>query len=266
VRFSLAYQLLGRGAFEEAWPFYEARIEIPAYQIRKPRFSFPEWQGQPVGALLVYPEQGLGDQIMFARYAALLQARGVQVTMVAPTPLARLFRTLGVGVLEGAEGVAAPRCDAWALAGSLPRFLGLHAPAAYVSSLPGGQGIGVVTRGNPTHAKDAQRSVPAEVAAELLRLPGAVSLEPEDTGAKDFEDTRRLISGLERVIAVDTAVAHLAAAMGKPTWLLVSHDPDWRWGWDGETTPWYPSVRIFRQTTPGDWRPVLNQVRQSLGG
>jgi hypothetical protein len=266
VRFSLAYQLLGRGAFEEAWPLYEARVEIPAYQIRKPRFSFPEWRGEQVRSLLVYPEQGLGDQIMFARYAALLQARGVQVTMVAPTPLARLFRTLGVGVLEGAEGVAAPRCDAWALAGSLPRFLGLHAPAAYVSSLPGGQGIGVVTRGNPTHAKDAQRSVPAEVAAELLRLPGAVSLEPEDTGAKDFEDTRRLISGLERVIAVDTAVAHLAAAMGKPTWLLVSHDPDWRWGWDGETTPWYPSVRIFRQTTPGDWRPVLNQVRQSLGG
>jgi ADP-heptose:LPS heptosyltransferase len=171
---------------------------------------------------------------------------------------------LGVNVLEGAQGLSVPRCDAWTLAGSLPRFLGVHAPKAYLSSLPDGQGTGVATRGNPTHAKDAQRSLPAALAAELKALPGAVSLEPEDTGAKDFEDTRRRIAGLERVIAVDTAVAHLAAAMGKPTWLLVSHDPDWRWGWEGETTPWYPSVRIFRQTTPGDWRPVLDEVRAAL--
>jgi hypothetical protein len=264
VRFSLAYQLLGRGAFDEAWPLFEARTEIPAYQIRKPRFSFPEWTGGPVRSLLIYPEQGLGDQIMFARYAALLQARGVQVTMVAPAPLTRLFRTLGVNVIEGGEGVSVPRCDAWVLAGSLPRFLGVHAPKAYLSSLAGGQGTGVVTRGSPSHVKDALRSLSAGLAAELMSLPGAVSLEPGDTGAKDFEDTRRLISGLERVVAVDTAVAHLAAAMGKPTWLLVSHDPDWRWGWEGETTPWYPSVRIFRQTTPGDWGPVLAQVRAAL--
>lgn len=264
VRFSLAYQLLGRGAFEEAWPLYEARVEVPENGIRKPRFSFPEWRGEPVGSLLVYPEQGLGDQIMFARYAALLQARGVKVTMVAPTPLVRLFRTLGVTVLEGAEGLAVPRCDAWALAGSLPRFLGVHGPASYLASLAGGQGTGVVARGNPTYAKDAQRSLPPAFAEELMALPGAVSLDPRDTGAGDFEDTRRLIAGLERVVAVDTAVAHLAAAMGKPTWLLVSHDPDWRWGWVGEKTPWYPSVRTFRQPAPGDWRSVLDEVRRSL--
>jgi hypothetical protein len=265
VRFSLAYQLLGRGAFDEAWPLYEARTEIPDYRIRKPQFNFPEWQGEPVGSLLIYPEQGHGDQIMFARYAALLKRRGVKVTMVAPTPLVRLFRTLGVNVLEGAQGLGVPHCDAWALAGSLPRFLGVHAPAAYFTAPPGGQGIGVVGRGNPTHVKDAQRSLPPELAAELKALPGAVSLEPEDTGAADFEDTRRLIGGLERVISVDTAVAHLAAAMGKPVWLLVHHDPDWRWGWAGETTPWYPSVRVIRQTTPGDWRGVLDQVRGALG-
>jgi hypothetical protein len=264
VRFSLAYQLLGRGAFEEAWPLYEARTEVPQYEIRKPTFSFPEWGGEPVGSLLIYPEQGLGDQIMFARYAALLKQRGVEVTMVAPGPLVRLFRTLGVTVLEGAQGLAIPRCDAWVMAGSLPRFLGVHAPAAYFTSQPGGRGIGVVGRGSPVHAKDAQRSLSPELTAELRALPGAMSLEPEDTGAADFEDTRRLIGGLERVIAVDTAVAHLAAAMGKPVWLLVHHDPDWRWGWAGETTPWYSSVRIFRQATPGDWRGVLDQVRREL--
>jgi Glycosyltransferase family 9 (heptosyltransferase) len=264
VRFSLAYQLLGRGAFDEAWPLYEARTEVPDYRIRKPQFSFPEWRGEPVGSLLIYPEQGHGDQIMFARYAALLKRRGVAVTMVAAGPLVRLFRTLGVTVLEGAQGLSIPRCDAWALAGSLPRFLGVHTPGAYFTSPPGGQGIGVVVKGSPIHVKDAQRSLPLDLAAELKALPGAVSLEPEDTGAGDFEDTRRLIGGLEQVIAVDTAVAHLAAAMGKPVRLLVHHDPDWRWGWAGETTPWYPSVRIIRQATPGDWRGVLDQLRREL--
>lgn len=261
VRFALAYLLLARGAYEEAWPLYEARSEVAANTIRRPAFTFPEWRGEPIESLLIYPEQGFGDQIMFARYAALLQGRGVQVTMVAPPALARLFETLGVEVLVGAQGLAVPRRAAWCLAGSLPRWLGVHAPQAYFPSQPGGQGTGIVARGSAAYAKDAQRSLPADLAAELMALPGALSLDPQDTHARDFRDTAEIISGLERVITVDTAIAHLAGALGKPTWVLLAHDPDWRWGWAGETTAWYPTARLFRQSTPGDWRPVLDQVR-----
>jgi hypothetical protein len=265
VRFALAYLLLARGAFAEAWPLYEARTGVAANNIRRPSFSFPEWRGEPVGSLLLFPEQGLGDQIFFARYAALLQGRGVQVTMVAPAPLARLFETLGVEVITGGEGVAVPRRDAWALVGSLPRWLGLHAPQAYLPSAEGGSGTGVVARGNPGYVKDAQRSLPPDLAAELLALPGAVSLQVEDTGAADLQATAEIVAGLARVVTVDTAVAHLAAAQGKPTFVLVSHDPDWRWGWAGRTTPWYPTLRLLRQAAPGDWRRVLDAVKRELG-
>ncbi|HEV2531440.1 glycosyltransferase family 9 protein [Phenylobacterium sp.] len=270
VRFALAYLLLARGAFAEAWPLYEARSDVSANKIRRPAFSFPEWRGESVGSILLFPEQGLGDQVFFARYAALLRDRGVQVTMIAPAPLARLFETLGVEVIAGAEGLAVPRRDAWAMVGSLPRWLGQPGPAAYLPSQPVGPkgvtGLGIAARGNPDYVKDAQRSLPPDLAAELMALPGAVSLHPEDTGAPDLQATAELISGLERVITVDTAVAHLAGAMGKPVFVVLSHDPDWRWGWSGETTAWYPSARLFRQSTPGDWRPVLDAVQGALGG
>jgi hypothetical protein len=265
VRFALAYLLLARGAYAEAWPLYEARSDVPANQIRRPAFSFPQWGGEAVGSILLYPEQGLGDQIFFARYAALLRDRGVQVTMIVAPPLVRLFETLGVEVIVGAEGLAVPKRDAWALIGSLARWLGEPGPANYLLSAPGGEGVGIVTRGNPAYPKDAQRSLPPDLAAELLGLPGAVSLHREDTGAADLKAVADLVAPLERVITVDTAVAHLAGAMGKPVWLLLSHDPDWRWGWSGETTPWYPSMRLYRQTTPGDWRPVLDAVKRDLG-
>jgi len=265
VRFALAYLLLARGAFEEAWPLYEARVDVPANNIRRPKFSFPEWRGEKVGSLLLFPEQGLGDQIFFARYAALLAGRGVAVTLVAPQPLARLFRGLeGVEVIVGGEGVAVPRCDAWAFVGSLPRWLGFHAPQSYLPTAPGGRGTGVATRGNPSYAKDAQRSLPPALAAELMALPGALSLQVEDTRGPDLQATAQIVAGLERVVTVDTAAAHLAGAMGKPAFVLVAHDPDWRWGWSGETTPWYPSIRLFRQTEPGDWRPVLDAVKAEL--
>lgn len=264
ARWGLAWLLLARGAYQEAWPLYEARTEVPSTSIRRPSFSFPEWQGGPISSILLYPEQGLGDQIMFARYALELKERDVKVTMITPPSLERLFRGMGVDAIAGAQGLAVPRRDAWAMVGSLPRWLGAPGYANYLQGSARGEGIGVVTRGAPSHPKDAQRSLPEAYAAELLWLPGAVNLAPESTGATDFEDTRRIIVGLERVITVDTAVAHLAGAMGKPVWVLLSHDPDWRWGWSGQTSAWYPSARLFRQSSPGDWRGVLDDVRAAL--
>jgi ADP-heptose:LPS heptosyltransferase len=103
------------------------------------------------------------------------------------------------------------------------------------------------------------------MAERLLALPGAVSLHPDDTGARDFAETAEIVRGLARVVSVDTAVAHLAAAMGKPTWILLpAVGTDWRWLRDRRDSPWYPSAELFRQQRPGEWEPLLAEIERRL--
>jgi hypothetical protein len=265
AQMALALVLLTAGRFSEGWPLYEAR------HIRKPALPFPEWDGRPVSRLLVYGEQGAGDQIMFARFAAELANRGTDVILFCHPTLERLFAQLPVSPIAMQGEVEFPDPEAWVMSNSLPGRLGVSvknlsgAPYLRASPRRGAARIGIKARGNPAHHNDANRSLSQADEARLLRLPGAISLEPEATGARDFMDTAEIIAGLDLVIAVDTSTAHLAGALGKPVWILLPFQmTDWRWlsgRWD---SPWYDSAMLFRQRQSGDWSAVIHEIENRL--
>ena len=266
-RHSLSMTLLALRRYDQAWPFYEARREV--LPIADPPTQAPEWRGEPLAGktLAVVREQGIGDQIMFGRYLAQLDAMGAEVVLACdPRTVARLFEAAGRRTRpypREARGPLPP-CDYWCFFGSLPLWLTPFPPPAVF--LPqfggGGGGVGVVATGSPSHAYDVHRSLPAEAAARLLSL--GRDLLPKATGAFDLLDTAEIVAGLDLVIAVDTSIVHLAGAMGKPCWVLLPRiGLDFRWN-DGVASDWYPQLRLFRQGEPGDWRTVLDEVSAAL--
>ncbi len=254
--------------------------------------ALPEWRGGPPPAtLLAVAEQGHGDAIQCLRYLPELLARGCRPVLAVHGALVGLARALlpQVEVRDLSEPGAA---EAWAPLFSLPHRLGVPNPRVVpeIAAAPGfaaalaalraerparGRRVGVAWAGNPHHDNDRWRSMRwCDLAPLVASRPDLdwVSLQvgAEAPGAPpapplpDFAATARVAAGLDLVIAVDTAVAHLAATLGVPTWLLLAAEPDWRWGQRGATTPWYASARLFRQRRLGDWGPVVREVAAAL--
>ena len=279
IAYYLATSLLGLARYPEGFARYESRRWVPGFA--PALAAAPEWKGEAAAHLVVLDEQGFGDTIMFARYVAQLAALGHAVTLVCRPALLALFEASFAGVAAVRTDLP-PAFDAWTFLGTLPLRLRagpqespkapyLKAPedrrGRWAAQLPDVARIGVVTRGSSAHPNNANRSLPPDVAAFVRSFPGAVSLDVPGGGLTltDFADTAAVIERLDLVISVDTAVAHLAGALGKPCWLLLPQEgADWRWLHEGDTSAWYPSFRIYRQPTAGDWLSVMAALRRDV--
>jgi tetratricopeptide (TPR) repeat protein len=294
-----ALLLLLTGDFAKGWPAYEWRRKLPSWVERG--FAQPEWSGQDITGkrLLLHAEQGFGDTIQFVRYAAPAAMRGADVIVEVQPSLASLL-----GGLFGTKVIAAgrdqlPPFDLHCPLLSLPRLFApapipvgvpyVAAPAnrlaAWAARLPAeGLRVGLAWSGHPDNVRDHERSIPFARLAPLFDVPGIrfVSLQKDirsadasdvqrhgnlidvHAGLRDFVDTAAVIAQLDLVITVDTAVAHLAGAMGKPLWLLLPRVPDFRWLLDRTTSPWYPSARLFRKGPTDTWDAIIAGVSSEL--
>ena len=278
VLHALAHSLMVQGKYKEGWPIYEVRAFMPELNTGFPRdFPFPRWNGEPLEGkrLAVFPEQGLGDQIMFSRFLPQLIGQAGALTLLTANPLKRLFEHNfpGAEVVLASGATEFPDPDYWITLHDLPGVLGVELdtiptapylrPPGTWSALKPGFKVGLKTRGNPQFVNDAMRSLPAPLAERLRsELPGlVVSLEPEDSGAEDMADTAAIIDQLDLVVSVDTSVAHLAGAMGKPCLVLIpGYSPDWRWMFDRDDSAWYPNHRLYRSAVSGDWDAAVNRL------
>jgi len=305
ARFNLSYLLLRQGRLEEGWQALEARswnLDLLA-RVPGPRWRGESLAGR---SLLIGSEGGYGDMIQFCRYAPLLKEAGLaRIGIVCRPALKRLFASLpGVDVVVAMGDLIPEPWDYWTLPLSLPLHCGtrldtIPAPIPYLRASPdlvrsmgtrlppAGIRVGLAWRGNPQFDNDEDRSLPSlTLLAPLAAVPGVqfVSLQKGggdgdppspppgvdvlDLGSclGDFADTAALVAHLDLVISVDTAVAHLAGALGKPCWVLLPHyKTDWRWFKDREDSPWYPdSMRLFRQGDAEDWVPVIQAVAEAL--
>ncbi|WP_420137493.1 glycosyltransferase family 9 protein [Sphingomonas sp.] len=275
--YSLAHNLLAQGRYREAWPLHAARVDVPGLNHGFPRgFPFPRWQGEPLDGkrIAVFPEQGQGDQIQLARFLPRLIGLGGRVTLLSPPSLVALFdyNFANIEVVAAEGQTEFPDPDYWITLYDLPAIFGAtlaELPSApYLtppSRLPKESGfrIGLRDRGNPNHINDMFRSLPPDMARRLRdELPGAVvDLDPDVSGARDFAETAAILSSLDLVVSVDTAVAHLAGALGLPCLLLLSgFSPDWRWMFGRDDSPWYPRHRLYRGAIDGTWDAAVDRV------
>jgi Flp pilus assembly protein TadD len=300
AHFNLSLLLL-LGDYARGFHEYEQRWRM--LEVKKPSFAQPEWAGEEIEGktILLHSEQGFGDSIQCLRYVRMVTARGARVALRLERPLVRLAASLPGNIVITPTNARLPAFDVWCPLLSLLRILGTRADAIPASvpylgvrnviaerwqrrlaGLPGLK-IGLAWGGSPQHVNDARRSVGLDRLKPLLEMPGAsfVSLlvgpRAADLAAlppntvtdlshelTDFAETAGAIMNLDIVIAVDTAVAHLAGALNRPAWIMLPFSPDWRWMLNRNDSPWYPSLRLYRQPAPGDWDSVIVRVAADL--
>ena len=292
------------GDFERGWPAYEWRWRRNAESGHRDFSQPLWLGEQPLRGktILLHAEQGFGDAIQFVRYVPLVAAEGARVILEVPNGLKPMLTGFnGVSTLVGRNEslpafdvhcplLSLPLAFKTTLAGIPASIPYLHAPpervAAWRERLPpeGGLRVGVAWSGKPTHKNDHNRTIALSRLAPLLAQEGCefICLQNEFRDADrpllarlpqlrcpgeafvDFADTASVMASLDLVITVDTAIAHLAGALGKPVWILLSHVLDWRWLVGREDSPWYPTARLFRQPMNGDWEGVIGRVQPAL--
>lgn len=282
--------------FDNGWQSYRWRWKWADFSSSPPPTDFPSWQGENLRGrrLLVFSEQGLGDSIQFARYLTTLEAMGAKILFQCPQVLHRLFRHAGLNAELVTADDAITRCDFQVALMSLPQLLpnagakplSLTLPTAQKQPPVGGDAtlnVGLIWAGNPDHHRDHERSISLSRLAPLLAVPRTAffALQHGPAGAQvdalgwrqqmpdygdtaDFYDAATNIQAMDVVISIDSALAHLAASLGKPTWIMVSDPPDWRWHRGSNGSRWYPTVRLFRQTERNNWDNVIEDLTDAL--
>lgn len=292
-----ALSLLLIGDFADGWREYEWRGEGRDLAARA-RFAQGAWIGEPLvgSALLVHAEQGFGDTIQFVRFLPLAEARGLRVVAEVQPELKRLFTGFSSSVDVIQRGEPLPAFNRQIRLMSLPQALGtrldsIPPPARFPPVRGSYLGIdlppdprltvGFSWAGNPTHGNDRNRSIRADLLAPLGALPGIrwVSVQKDapfgeaapgftemnlGPRLRDFTDLAAVMRGLDLLITIDSAPAHLMGSLGRPVWILLPDPPDWRWLLDRDDSPWYPTARLFRQSVRGDWREVIDRVAVAL--
>jgi len=301
---NLAHVQLSMGRLREGWKSYEWRFRQSKWaghpEFAQPRWGGEELHGKTI---LLHAEQGLGDCIQFIRYAPMVAKRGGRIVVACHKPLLRLLRgQLNIEALWP-EFEEVGRFDVHCPVLSLPMvfdttletiprdvpYLRCDEEMARrwrekVGLRDGRMRVGIVWAGRPEHHHDRWRSMrleqfgtlakvagtrwfslqKGEAAAQAARPPEGMEIVDFTADLGDFADTAGLVEQLDLVITVDTAVAHLAGAMGKRVWVMLPTLPDWRWMLKGEKSPWYPTIRLFRQEKQGDWRGVMERVAEEL--
>jgi Tfp pilus assembly protein PilF len=290
--------MLMQGDFSRGWDEYEWRMQMKS-QLAKHSLKSPLWDGRGFESqtLLVYHEQGFGDVVQTARYLPMVKARGGRVVVACAPPIGKVMETVeGVDQVVTSDAaipphhfkvpvMALPRIFRQDIANIPAQIPYIKAPPVMLMGPEGTKRVGIVWAGSTTHDNDHRRSMPAPQLKPLLETPGVTfySLqfgerfaELEQAGLadkvtritdeqmSDFHQTAGYIEQLDLLITVDTAVAHVAGALGKPVWTLLAFANDFRWLKGRSDTPWYPSMKLYRQSRPMEWGDVIKALCTDL--
>jgi tetratricopeptide (TPR) repeat protein len=303
AHFNHSMVLLVEGDFNRGWEGHEWRLKKETLLGEQARFPQKAWDGSSLDGktILIHAEQGYGDTVQFVRYAREIAAPGTRIVLECQPRLTKLLGCIPEIDSVIGKGEALPRFDEHVFLLSLPRILGtrldtipgevpyIRPPADW--EVPGnlhldneGLKVGLVWAGNPGHANDRNRSIALEKLAPCLETEGArffslqfgeksgdiaglggqALIEDLSPHLSGFSAPAAAIAHLDLVLSVDTVSAHIAGAMGKPVWMLLPFVPDWRWLLDREDSPWYPTMRLFRQSKIGDWEGVVERVKEEI--